>query len=297
MSSYTSRKRKYFVLSFIFALLAFWLVFLLMMSVGHTSSSPGAALSNPPPAAIAYQPSEEDALTLLVFGTESPGAVADTFLLLRFDPVRGQVGVVALPPGTVLTHSESEETLADAFRFGGAVYTRAALEQTLSIPIDRHARITLQGFVSAAAAVGTVEFELYEQLSIHAEGQPITLNPGVHLLDGRQAADLIRYRGYPGGEAERTELTTRLVCAVIDQRIDVVHSTLLEQIFGTVINLLDTDITYADFERRVQGARLMADNDRPIALPIVLQGQFCEEGERFTLQDTALAQISRVFLP
>ena len=299
MSSYASRRRKYFAVSFISAFLVFWLVFLLLMSAGQTSSPPGSAVglaSTPATAAAAYQPREEDALTLLVFGTEHPGAVADTFLLLRFDPVAGQVGVAVFPPGTVLTHNESGETLAEAFRFGGALYTRTALEQTLNIPIDRHARITTQGFIAAAAAVGTVEFELYDALHIHTEGQLITLNPGVHLLDGRQAAELIRYRGHPGGEAGRIALITRLVCAVIDQRIDVVHSTLLEQIFATVINLVETDITYAYFERRVDGARLMASSGYPVALPIILQGAFCEDYTRFTLADTALAALSRVFL-
>ncbi|MCL2857650.1 MAG: LCP family protein [Oscillospiraceae bacterium] len=295
MSTYASRRRKYFALSFISAFFVFWLVFLLLMSAGQTSSSP-RAVGDSTSALIAYQPQEEDALTLLAFGTEHPGSVADTFLLLRFDPVRGQVVVVTFPPGTVLTHNDAAETLADAFRFGGAAYTRSALEQTLSVPIDRHARVTLSGFVAAAAAVGTVEFELYEPLSIHIEGQPITLNPGMHLLDGRQVAELIRYQGHSGGQAGRAKLTTRLVCAVIDQRIDVVHSTLLNQIFATVINLVDTDVTYADFERRVSGARAMAEQGEPVTLPIILQGRFCEDDVRFYLADTALAQIARAFL-
>jgi len=292
-NSYVSRKRKYFLISFLAAFFVFWLVFLLMMSAGQTSATP-QAMSTPAP--VAYQPSEQDALTLLLIGTEYHGAVADTFLLLRYDPVRGQVGVVVFPPGTVLTHNGDGETLAEAYRFGGMAYTRTALEQTLNIPIDRHARITLPGFVAAASAVGMVEFELYEQMSIHAGGQPITLGAGVHLLDGHQVAELIRYQGLPGGQAARVELITRLVCAVIDQRIDVVQSTLVQQIFTTVINLLDTDITFADFEQRIAGAKLMAQQNEPVALPVLLRGDFCENDTRFTLHDTAIAQISRSFL-
>ena len=291
--SYTVRKRIYFLVSFLCAFLAFWLVFLVMMSAGQNHSAPRTAPAN---RAAAYQPSDQDALTLMLFGIESHGAVADTFVLLRFDPVRGQVGVAVFPPGTVLTHNDSGETLAEAYRFGGMIYTRDVLSLTLNIPIDRHARATLSGFVAAANAVGSVEFELYEPVTVSAGGQPVTLDAGVHLLDGRQVAELVRYRDFPGTEAARTELITRLTCAIIDQRIDIVFSTLLEQVFTTVVNLLDTDITFADFEQRIAGAQHMADQSEPVALPIALQGDFCQDGIRFTLHDTALAQIARFFL-
>ena len=293
MSSHGAQRHKYFALSFISAFLAFWLVFLFVMGVASPSSAPVSADS---PAPAVYQPREEDAITLLVLGAERHDVAADTFLLLRFDPVRGQVGVVAFPPGTVLTHNDRGETLADAHRLGGSLYTRGALADTLNIPIDRFARITLSGFVTAAAAVGSVEFTIEEQLSIHDGELSVTLAPGTHLLDGRQVAAIIRYQGYPGGQAQRMELTAALASAVIDQRIDIVHSTLLAQAFQIIINLLDTDITYADFAARLEAARALADLGHPIARPITLQGQFCEAAERFTLSDTAKAQLAHAFL-
>jgi len=299
MDSNRDYKTKYFALSFCAAFFAFALMFLFLMSATRSGAPSGAVLgddSGVEVVELAYQPYAGDALTLLLFGTERAHSVADTFVLLRFDPVRGEVGVAVFPPGTVLNHNEREETLSEIYRFGGAIYTRNALSAFLHIPIDRYARISLSGFITAAAAVGSIEFELDEDITIQDGDLPVTLNAGVHLLDGRQIAAFIRYQSYPGGEAQRGRITSQLVSAVINQRIDVVNSTLIDRIFLTVINLADTDITYSDYERRKDAARLMAALGKEVARPIPLQGEFLEDGAKFILADTALANLTLIFL-
>ena len=300
MDSNRDYKTKYFALSFCAAFFVLALILLFLISTMQPVEPSGAAsrdvsrrVEAPPPV---YQPHEADALTLLLFGSERARSAADTFVLLRFDPVRAEVAVAVFPPGTVLNHNEREETLSDVYRFGGAIYTRDALSAFLDIPIDRYARINISNFITAAAAVGSIEFELDEDITIQDGDLAVTLNAGVHLLDGRQIAMLIGYQNYPGGEAQRGQITSQLVSAIINQRIDVVNSTLLDRVFQTVINLVDTDITYSDYERRRDAARLMAASGKEVARPIPLQGEFLEDGEKFILADTALANLALIFL-
>jgi len=297
MDSGRAYKAKYFALSFCASFLLLAAFFYFMMSGTHAGS--GEISATPAQTAQAldtYQPDESDALTLLVFGTERVDSVAETFVLLRFDPVRGEVSVAVFPPQTLLTYDGREETLSDAYRFGGAAYTRQALSSYLDIPIDRFARISISGFITAAAAVGTVEFDLAESVTLSDGELTVTLNPGPHLLDGRQVAALIRHPGYDGGEMQRAQITAQLVSAIIDQRIDIVNSTLLDRVFETVINLLDTDITYGDYLNRQPAARQMANNGQAIAHTIELPGVFTEDGQRFVLTDAALAGLTLRFL-
>jgi len=296
MKEDTAYKAKYFALSFCASFFVLAVMYLFL--IGTTSPQPyidtGQRELGFSPAA--YQPDPEEALTLLLLGTERAHSIADTFVLLRFDPVREEVGVVVLPPQTLLIRDGNEETLSDTYRFGGASYTRDALSQFLDIPIDRFARISVPNFILAAAAVGTIEFDLPRDITL-ADGElSVTLGAGVQLLDGRQIAGIIRHQGDPGGQAQQMELIAQLVCAVINQRIDVVNSTLLERIFETVINLVDTDITYADYERRINSARHLAALDEDIARHIPFQGQFSEDGERFLVADTTIANLARRFI-
>lgn len=289
---------KYFVLGFLAAFLVLAVGFLFLISASQTPVSPRAEAvaemdAAPPPQ---YQPSEDDALTLVVFGTQRANNVASTFILLRFDPVRGDIGVAVLPPGTVISNEDEGETLAHAFSFGGAIYTRDMLAGFLDIPIDRFARISVANFITAAAAVGSIEFDIAQELTIHDGNLPVTLSAGRHLLDGRQIAALIQYENYPGGEMQRADITAQLVSAAINQRIDIVDSTLADRIFETVINLVDTDITFADFERRRNAARMMSGAGGEIARILTLQGQFSPDGARFILSDTAKASIALMFL-
>ena len=297
MGSARAYKVKYFALSFCSSFLLLAAMFYFMMSgADRMREGAGAAPVQAAQAAEVYRPEESDALTLLVFGTERADSVAETFVLLRFDPVRGHVSVAVFPPQTLLAYDGREETLSDAYRFGGAAYTRQALSSHLNIPIDRFARISISGFITAAAAVGTVAFDLAEPVTLTDGEMTVTLNAGPHLLDGRQVAALIRHPGYEGGELQRAQMTAQLVGAIIDQRIDIVNSTLLDRVFETVINLLDTDITYTDYLSRQPAARQMADSGLAIAHPVELPGAMSEDGEWFVLTDAALAGIALRFL-
>lgn len=279
-----------FFLSFSAAFFLIALLFLFMVTVIHPRTP--QSLQADATTKEAYVPNPDDALTLLLIGTETPDTPAGTFVLLRFDPVSGQVLVASLPPETALFHNGKTESLSDAYRFGGAIYTKNALAASLNLPIDRYARITLNSFILSAGAVGTVEFALQEDVTLMEGEVSVTLNEGVQLLDGRKVAGLLRREA--DDPAKRSEFNNALICAVINQRIDVVRSTLIDKVFETVINLVDTDISSTDYELRKEAALQMSYCETPVAKPVLLTGQW--DGALFYLHDTSLVQLARGFL-
>jgi anionic cell wall polymer biosynthesis LytR-Cps2A-Psr (LCP) family protein len=257
-----------------------------MTTVIHPKE-PGSLEADAAVAGAPYRPDAEDALTLLVIGAEEAGAPAGSFVVLRFDPVGNKVTVAALPPETVVSLKGREETLYDAYRFGGALYLKDALAGRLNLTIDRYARINREGFILAAEAVGSIEFELEEPVTIKEGAVPVTLKAGLQLLDGRKVAGLISREGL--SSQERCRITSALAAAVIGQRIDVVKSTLIDKIFETVINLIDSDITYADYELRKAAAIHMAGSEDFEVREIFITGEWRENG--FYLSDTAIAML------
>lgn len=285
---------RYFLISFSATFFLMSLLLLFLMTTVHPKPAVYLGEEVPLSEEEAYLPSPEDALTVLFFGSETPEAEAGTFLLARFDPVRGGVSIAVFPPQTLLHANGREETLAEAYRYGGARYTQEALSAYLEVPIDRYVRLHLSGFITAAAAIGTVEFDLEEELVLTDGELSVTLLPGRQLLDGRKVAAIIRQR--EDGESVRCRRTAELACAVVNQRIDVADSVLVDRVFETVINLVDTDISYADFEQRKAAAQAMARQEGEIASFLPVEGAFSSEGEALALYDTTLTILRRRFL-
>lgn len=282
------RRARYFLISFAASFFMLSLLFLFLM----TTISPGAApeTAGGPRSAEEepYAPEAADALTVLLVG--STDNVAGTFLLAGFDPAGGAVNLAVFPAKTLV----GEETLGEAYRYGGARYTKDVLAAYLGIPIDRYVRLERDSFIKAAAAVGTVEIDLAREVVLAEGDLEVVLRPGRQLLDGRKIADLLA-REEPD-EAARCALVLQLAAAAVDQRIDLANSVLVDKVFETVVNLVDTDISYGDYEQRKAAAAYLAGLEGAVAAPLGVEGSFSADGKTFSLTDTAIATLRRRFL-
>lgn len=292
--NYSGEKYRYFFFSFSIAFLTLSLMFLFLMSAVHPKT-PESLLREPETdvSPTAYVPTEEDTLSVLFIGVADESAVAGTFILARFDPVRGKVPIVVLPPQTGLQNGDKIEPISEIYRYGGADYTRDALAETLGFPVDRYVRMRVDSFILGASAIGSVEYELAEPVTINRGGAPVILNKGKQLLDGQKVSDIIRYQDYPGGELERCKIAGELTAAIVNQRMDICRSTVFDNVFEKLINLINSDISYTDFHNRKYAAEFLAQiGDNP-AVPIEVSGHFSEDDKLYTLSDTFIALLNQ----
>lgn len=287
-------KYRYFFLSFSVAFLVLSLLFFFLMNLVHPSAT-SAQISQKIDEVPAYAPVKEDSLTVLFVGVAPDSAEADTFILARFDPVRGKVPVVAFPRDTAVDNKGKTETLAQVYKYGGADSTRRALEATLGIPINRYVRMDTASFILAANTVGSVEFDLSLAITLGQSGEmPMTLSKGKQLLDGQKVADLIHFADYPGGELVRCETTAELTAAIVNQRIDITMTTVVDKVFEKIINLIDTDISYPDYDNRKEAAAFLAQLGREPAEAVPVGGQYGDG--MYRLSDTFVALMTQVFV-
>jgi anionic cell wall polymer biosynthesis LytR-Cps2A-Psr (LCP) family protein len=201
------------------------------------------------------------------------------------------VPLAVFPADTAVLNAGKAEGLADVYRFGGAGYVRDRLALALATPIDRYVLVPEQAFLACASAIGTVEFELAEPVTVTRAGVTQTLSPGKQLLDGQKAADIIG--GYPGGELSRCRTTGELAAAIIDQRRDICVSVAFESVFEKLINLINTDVSTLDFHDRRDAAEYMAKLPNGIATPISVSGSYSADDGLYHLSDTFLALLSQ----
>lgn len=296
VSLYKRQKYRYFFLSFALALLTLSGLFALMMqALRPSASAPYVREPALDGQTTAYLPAADDSLTCLFIGADNAGENASTFILVRFDPANGKVPVVVFPPQTAVNNNGKIEPLAEVYRYGGAVYTREALAAALGVGIDRYARVQKDAFIAAANLVGTVEFELSDGVTLDRADMRMTLNPGKQLLDGSQAAEIIGHEGYAGGERERCLVTANVTAAIINQRMDICLSTVVDSVFEKIVNTITTDITSPDYYNRKPAAEYLARMKSDPAYVIEAAGSYDKSGKLFTLSDTFLARLARDF--
>lgn len=296
MADYTKTKYLYFFLSFSIAFLLLSLMFLFLMSAVNPVAS-DTLVREPEPDAVSsvYLPSESDSLSVLFMGVETDGAACGTFILARFDPATGKVPVAVFPAQTAVKNKDKTEALSEVYRFGGAGYTKTVLSETLGVPIDRYVRVNMDAFIASAAAIGSVEFDLPSEVTVVRGGASYTLSNGKQLLDGQKVADIIRYQDYPGGESERCNITAGLTCAIVNQRMDICLSTVVDNVFEKIINLISTDISYSDYYDRKNAAEFLARLGNDPSSPVALNGEWSDDEKLYALTDTTVAALTQAF--
>lgn len=285
---------RYFFLSFSAAFFVLSVLFLFLMTTVHPKTPESLGVVRQQEKEL-YLPTSQDCMTVLLIGYKTGRTQANSFVLARFDPVRGKVPLVVLPPQTLVQNGDKTETLRQVYEYGGADYARNALARTLGVPVHRYVRIHTDAFVACADAVGTVEFALPGDLTVQSGGVSAVLRAGTQLLDGQRVLAVVESGGAEQGELARCHLAGELAAAIVNQRIDVVQSTLVDKVFETVINLIDTDISYPDYDNCKAAAELLAQLSRNPAYSLPAAGEMEQNGERFALGDTFVAQVRQSF--
>ncbi|MCL2056690.1 MAG: LCP family protein [Oscillospiraceae bacterium] len=280
-----SGSARYFFLAFAVAFLGFSLMFLALANLGF--ARPAAV-----PAPIqedAYSPSPEDSITVLAMGTAEKGGIPEIFMLVRVNPITGEVPFTVFPPQTMITNNGRLEPLSEVYKYGGAQYTKEKLAEELGIAADRYIRVDRAGFITAADAVGSIEYTLAEDFTVWQLGAEMTLQAGMQLLDGRRLAAILTSAA--GGDA-RAQRAGELIASFINQRIDIFKTVAADGVFEKIINIADSDITYLDYHIRKDAGEYLARLDYGIA--VYIRADFTDESS-FILADTFKAKIAERF--
>jgi len=295
MDNYAKIKYRYFFFSFSAAFFMLSLTFLfLVMTVRPVVPDSLAGEPELYDGASVYVPKKEDALTVLFVGASPDLVNAGMLMVVRFDPVSGEIPVIVLPPQTAVLNNGKAEPFSQVYRYGGAEYAKDALSETLGIPVNRYVKMNTESFVKAADMIGFVEFQLPEPVTVTRGGVPATLNRGKQLLDGQKSADIMTYQGYPGGFDEQLFIMGELTAALINQRMDICISIVADNVFEKIINLVSTDISYGDYHTRKPAAEFLAKLGNDPAYPVEVTGEYSDDGSLFVLSDTFYARLSQI---
>lgn len=173
--------------------------------------------------------------------------LADTMLLLRFDPIQNKLTVLSIPRDTK-TEIEGHglRKINDANHYGGPALAAQTVSNLLEgVTIDRYVRVNVQGIEKLIDALGGVNFYVPKDMKYTDFSQHLYINlkEGQQHLNGDQAIQFLRFRYDNYGDIGRIQRQQGLIRAVIEQALSPKTIVKIPEILSVIQSHLDTNLT------------------------------------------------------
>ncbi len=226
----------------------------------NIAREPISAGSNRPTKVAPTEPTEYEALNILVMGTDTrtgqgndfgdPGTTAsgnghsDTTILLHVSADRSRAFAVSIPRDSWVTRPSCKDgdtstvtgRFNEAFAAGGPSCTIRAVEALTDVRVDHFFVVDFKGFQSVVDSVGGVPICLAEAVDDPKSG--LKLDKGTHVLDGTQALAFARARKTLGDGSDLSRIDRQQV--FLSSLIRQVQSKSLLTDLPTLYSVLDS---------------------------------------------------------
>jgi len=220
------------------------------------NSSPGASAQNPDRDGDAEARNERK-FTFLVLGTDDSDALTDVIMVGTFNADSYTLNVVSIPRDTLMNVSWSVRK-ANSILPNALAQTRGqenrqerAMEivvdhfaNVLGFEVDFYVRVDMRAFTRLVDAIGGVEFYVPRTMSHEEFAQ--TYRRGYHNLSGRQALDIVRFRGFADGDIGRIGTQQAFLTSAVQQILENSDEIRYRDIISIFLNYVETDLSFGN---------------------------------------------------
>ena len=221
---------------------------------------------------------KEGVYTFLLVGTDMDDGNTDTIMVASYDTVNQKISVMSIPRDTMINESWDIKKINSVYsRTGNSINSLAnRIKKLVGFKPDYYVKVELTVFVQLVDLVGGVEFYVpcdmdyddpYQDLHIH-------LKEGLQVLDGEKAMQLVRFRGYKGGDIKRAEVQQEFLKALIQECLSLKHWGKVKAYIDLALDNIQTDMDFGTvvwFAANVMGLNkapmLEMDNVNTYTLP------------------------------
>ncbi len=206
--------------------------------------------------------------------------LADTMLLLRFDPQTKKLAVLSVPRDTrVEVEGYKFNKINSAnYRGGPALSAQVTSELLNGVPIDRYVRINVQGIEKLVDALGGVTVYVPKDMKYQDDSQHLYINlkAGKQHLNGDQALQFLRFRYDENGDIGRIQRQQILMRSLMEQALNPATVTRVPQMLEVIKSHIDTNLTIQELMALIG---FSVQTKRADAQMLLVPGRFSELGE------------------
>lgn len=218
-----------------------------------------------------YKPERDriDVLLLGIRGVEDPngGLLADTIMLVSYQPSSERVGFISIPRDLWIEMPERREfarinlgyALGEEHGGRGLEYMRYLVSKVTGINIDYTISVDFTAFKDVIDALGGVAVEVERPLveTTQFQGVPLVFEPGRQAMDGERALFYVRAR-YSTSDFDRARRQQEVLLAIREKALTLgvlTNPAKLSGLYKAVTKHVKTDANLADL---LDGARIVS---------------------------------------
>ena len=228
----------------------------------------------------------------MILGTDHDGTRTDAMMVGTFNADTREISLVSIPRDTwVYMPEDRRQILKDQGRWTpsdggmkinevhhyagpelGVQFAVKQAEELLDIQIPYYVKVDLDGFKFIVDEIGGVEYDVPEKMDWDDPYQDlyIHLKPGVQLLDGEHAMQLVRHRHYDSGDDfSRVHTQQQFLKALMLKILDSDHMmNNAMAIIKTMFNYVETNFPVTDAPKYLPYAKdISFDSIRTYTIP------------------------------
>ncbi len=192
----------------------------------------------------------QDKITVLILGSDSAesensGSRTDTIMLACLDLKEKKVHLMSIPRDSRVSipGRKNKTRINAAFGYGGADLTKQTVEGILGIPVDYYMFTTFEGFAKVVDIIGGVEIDVEKRMKYHTYNSDIDLEPGLQVLDGKNALDYVRFRHDALADLNRVKRQQKFLLALANEMKKPENWAKLPQILAQMDDIIQTDFS------------------------------------------------------
>lgn len=230
-----------------------------------------------PETSISKKERKDRSYTFLLVASDKSGALADVIMLVNYDVLNQNVGMVSIPRDTLVdpNHIASFPKINSSYK-GDITNIKAIVTDMLGIPIDFYITVDIDGFVKLIDSIGGVDFNVPVHMAYDDPAQNLSIHyePGMQHLTGQQALEVCRLRynqdgtlAYADYDVGRTNTQRALLMAVAKKVLK--HPEKIQSYTKIWTEYVDTDLTIANILWFAEAAMHcdLSNSVKSIALP------------------------------
>ena len=171
---------------------------------------------------------------------------SDTIMVVRLDPVRDSLGLLAIPRDTeVSIPGNGTQKINSANAIGGHNLAIATVSNFLQMPIDHYVVLNVHGLVELVNELGGVTVEIPKRMHYMdwTAKLKIDLEPGFHTLNGNQSMGFVRFRHDALGDIGRVQRQEIFLRAVMEKARQPESWGHLPKLIEIASKYIDTDMS------------------------------------------------------
>lgn len=189
---------------------------------------------------------------ILICGVDQDKMRTDTMIIARLNTKDHSTALVSVPRDTLCWENTSVKApkLNSLYAYGGLrkagmEYLTDQLETMFNFHVDGYMLIDLEGFAAVIDLIGGVDFDVAQDMDYDDPSQElhIHLKAGQQHLDGDQARQLCRFRGYPMADIDRCGVQQDFLRAASEQFFDSLGFSKLQKLTKLFNEFVITDLS------------------------------------------------------